>query len=194
MVVGGALEHREPGLQCRPRQPQDALDGRGVDRHPCGTQPTVKQDLRERAAKGVANDDWREVEFADDDSVVVDDLLDTEMLDARRVAAQLIDVAVHPRRGRALGSRAPRSGLSNAPSSRASSTTRGSGRWCWGRPGWRYFRRSWDSPYPHVLRGSTQVIDISQSRTRACARRSPPSPDPCISRPTRGRREAGVTS
>src|SRR5918992_1270402 len=60
-------------------------------------------------------------------------------------------------RGRALGSCAPRSDLSNAPSSRTSSTTRGSGRWCWGWPGWRYFRRSSGSPYNGSWCGSSRV-------------------------------------
>ena len=36
-------------------------------------------------------------EPADDLRVVVDDLLDAEMLDPRGIAAQLVDVAVHPR-------------------------------------------------------------------------------------------------
>jgi hypothetical protein len=87
VIVGGALEHREPRFQGRHRQREHALDGGRVDRDAGGAEATVKQELCERPSKGVSHDDWRGVELADDHVVVVDDLLNAQVLDARRVAA-----------------------------------------------------------------------------------------------------------
>jgi len=82
------------------RQVEDPLDGSRVDSHAGGAKAAVEQDLRERAAERVPHDDRRAVERPDDAVVVVDDLFDVKLCDPGRVAAQLVDVAVHAGPGR----------------------------------------------------------------------------------------------
>jgi hypothetical protein len=72
--VGRVAQHGKGDLEGGERQHQDALDRRGVNGHPGGAQPAVEQDLGEQPAEGVAHDDRRLVQIADDGVVVVDDL------------------------------------------------------------------------------------------------------------------------
>ena len=59
-----------------------------------GAQAAVEQDLRHQSAEGVAHDDRRRVEAADDRLVVVGDLLEAEALQRRGVLADRLHVAV----------------------------------------------------------------------------------------------------
>ena len=130
--VGQAAQDRERDPQGRERQPQHPLDRGGVDGHGGGAEPPVGQHLGERPAEGVAHDDRRPVQAPDDPVVVVDDPGDVEFRDRRRVPAELLDLPVHAGPGGCEHPEARRgcSGRSTAPSCAASSTARGSARWC----------------------------------------------------------------
>jgi len=69
------------GFDRRQRQVADSLDRCGGDPDAGGTEPAVEQDLHERAAEGVAHDDRRALQPADDAVVVIDDPGDIELRD-----------------------------------------------------------------------------------------------------------------
>jgi len=82
---------------------EDALRWGRVDGDPGRPEPAVDEELDEEPAEGVANEDRRLVERADDALVVVDDLAQPEAGDRLLVLAKLLDVPFLPRPFRRRG-------------------------------------------------------------------------------------------
>src|SRR5207247_1637933 len=78
------------------RMHEGALRRRRAQRHPRAPEAAVEQQLDEEAAVGVADQDRRLVEPANQLLVVIDDLGHAEALDLLRLLAELLDVAVLP--------------------------------------------------------------------------------------------------
>ena len=90
--VGRVLEDREQRLDLRRRAHAHAL-GRGrVDHDARGAAAAVEQQLGERAAEGVPDQDRRLFELVDHAGQVRDGLRDGELGDDRRVLAQRLDL------------------------------------------------------------------------------------------------------
>jgi len=69
------------------RQPEDAFGRAGSEGNRCRAKAAIGQELREQPAEGVADDDRRPVESADDLVVVVDDICDAEVSERRGISA-----------------------------------------------------------------------------------------------------------
>ena len=69
-AVERVLQARQPRAERRRRQHEDPLRRRRADRDAGGAVPAVEEELRDQAAEGMADDDRRPVEIADDPLVV----------------------------------------------------------------------------------------------------------------------------
>jgi hypothetical protein len=99
VVAERVAQHRRDRADRRERQVEHALYRRGGDPDAGGAEPAVEQHLRERAAERVAHDDRRARQLADDPLVVVDDRVDLEAGDRRRVGVEGLDLTLHARPG-----------------------------------------------------------------------------------------------
>ena len=99
VAVERILQRRETRTQRRRRQQHHALRRPRSDRDSGDTEAAVEQELREDPAERVADDDRRPVEAANDLVVVVDDRLDPEPFQRRRITARFFRIP-DPRPGR----------------------------------------------------------------------------------------------
>jgi hypothetical protein len=93
-------ERGQQRLELRGWRHVDVLGRRGVDHHAGGAQPAGEQQLGQRAAEGVADDDRRLVQALDHGGQVVDGLRDGEAGDDLRLLAERLDLDVEAGVGR----------------------------------------------------------------------------------------------
>jgi len=95
--VGWILQHREARLYLGQRYHGDTL-GRGrVDRNAHGTEATIQEDLRKGASGGVADENGRRLDPADDRLEMGDDLRDGQLLNRCRVGVERLHLHLEPR-------------------------------------------------------------------------------------------------
>ena len=90
MQVRRVAQCGQPRPQLGERQRQYTLDLGGIDGDGGGAVPLTEQLLREQPAEGVADDDRRALEPANDLVVVIDDCGDVDTAERRRIAAKLL--------------------------------------------------------------------------------------------------------
>ena len=94
VALGRVRERRGGGLQRRERQHEDALGRRRAERDARASQTAVEQQLDDQAAEGVPDQHGRPLQRLDQARVVVDDLVESEPGELRRLLAERLDVAV----------------------------------------------------------------------------------------------------
>src|SRR5438128_10644224 len=96
-MLDGFLRTGNPALSCENGSLRIPLTEILVDRDARRAEPAVDEDLGERSAERVADNDRRIVQVAHQCVVVVDDLTDSQVLDRGWISTQRSDVAIHSR-------------------------------------------------------------------------------------------------